>query len=209
MLCLAVGGMISGWMPGPGRETLRFLVNAVCFHGAVLLMVQLLLWEHRTGWREAFGLGSRGWVGVAGLGALAALVVLPVAWGLSWVAAEVMRMFFVEPAPQQAVMTLQTSKAAWEQCLMGLVAVAVAPWAEEVLFRGLFYPVLKQRVRPWVAVGATSVLFAVIHLNAMTFVPLLVFSLVLTWLYDSTENLLAPVTAHAVFNLVNLLMLLR
>ena len=37
-------------------------------------------------------------------------------------------------------------------------------------------------------------------MNAPTFVPLFVFALALTWLYERTDNLLAPITAHALFN---------
>jgi uncharacterized protein len=87
------------------------------------------------------------------------------------------------------------------------MAVAVAPAAEEVLFRGLLYPVLKRRIGMRWAVAVSSLLFAVIHLNLMTFVPLLLLAGLLVWLYEYTGNLLAPVAAHAVFNLANLLLL--
>jgi len=42
-----------------------------------------------------------------------------------------------------------------------------------------------------------------IHLNAPTFVPLFALALALTWLYERTDNLLAPITAHALFNAAN------
>ena len=48
-----------------------------------------------------------------------------------------------------------------------------------------------------------SLLFAAIHANLMTFIPLTFFALVLIALYEKTDNLLAPITAHCFFNSVN------
>jgi membrane protease YdiL (CAAX protease family) len=38
-------------------------------------------------------------------------------------------------------------------------------------------------------------------------VPLFVLALGLTWLYEFTDNLLAPVVAHALFNAANIVLL--
>ena len=45
-------------------------------------------------------------------------------------------------------------------------------------------------------------------LNGAIFLPLFVLALALTWLYEKTDNLLAPITAHALFNAVNFTLLL-
>jgi membrane protease YdiL (CAAX protease family) len=52
-----------------------------------------------------------------------------------------------------------------------------------------------------------SALFALIHFDAGTFVPLFIFALALTWLYETTDNLLAPIFAHSLFNAANLAVL--
>jgi hypothetical protein len=72
----------------------------------------------------------------------------------------------------------------------------------------MLFPFIKQLGWPKLAWFGTSFLFALIHLNVPTFVPLFVFALALTWLYERTDNLLAPITAHALFNATNLVMLL-
>jgi membrane protease YdiL (CAAX protease family) len=86
--------------------------------------------------------------------------------------------------------------------------VLLAPVAEEVLFRGILYPAIKQMGRPRLALWGTSLLFAAVHMNVVTFVPLAVLALVLTVLYERTNNLLAPITAHVLFNALNFGMLL-
>jgi hypothetical protein len=52
-----------------------------------------------------------------------------------------------------------------------------------------------------------SALFALIHFDAAIFIPLFVLAMGLTWLYETTGNLLAPIAAHAVFNAVNMALL--
>ncbi len=48
-----------------------------------------------------------------------------------------------------------------------------------------------------------SIFLAAMHLNLVIFLPLLVLALILTLLYEKTNNLLAPITAHALFNAMN------
>ena len=79
--------------------------------------------------------------------------------------------------------------------------------AEEFIFRGVLYPFVKQLGWPRLAWFGVSFLFALIHLDAATFVPLFVLALALTWLYEKTDNLLAPITAHGLFNAANLVLL--
>jgi membrane protease YdiL (CAAX protease family) len=83
----------------------------------------------------------------------------------------------------------------------------MAPVCEEAIFRGILYPFLKQRFQPAFGLWMSSLLFATIHANAMTFVPLTMFALVLVWLYERTETLLAPILIHALFNAANFTLL--
>jgi hypothetical protein len=91
---------------------------------------------------------------------------------------------------------------------LGAAAVLLAPPAEEILFRGVLYPAIKQAGFPRLALWVSTLLFAAVHGNVPTFVPLAVLALVLTALYEHTNNLLAPITAHAVFNAVGLVWML-
>ena len=57
------------------------------------------------------------------------------------------------------------------------------------------------------AVIGTALLFALFHVNLLTFASLTAGALVRSALYEFTDNLLAPIIAHAVFNASNLIML--
>ena len=118
-----------------------------------------------------------------------------------------------DQAEPQKLVTLIAEESAKQENIGTLIffvvmAVAVAPVAEEILFRGILYPAVKQLGHPRVAVIGTALLFALFHVNLLTFASLTAVALALIALYEFTDNLLAPITAHAVFNASNLIMLL-
>lgn len=69
---------------------------------------------------------------------------------------------------------------------------------------GLFYPLLRRLKPASLSVICVSLLFALIHGNTAILLPLFVLALILTWLYEMTDNLLAPIAVHALFNATNL-----
>ena len=83
----------------------------------------------------------------------------------------------------------------------------VAAVVEEMLFRGILYAASKQIGYPRIAAIGTAILFALFHVNLLTFASLTAVALGLIALYEFTDNLLAPIVAHAVFNASNLTML--
>lgn len=169
---------------------------------AVLVLFALFLREHRLTWNQAFGLANG--PGQALLyGFMAACIFLPLGWLLQWVSAQAMVRLHLEPHEQDVVQTLRASSAWFNQVSLGIVAIALAPMVEEGLFRGILYPGLKQTGFPRLALWVSALLFALMHFNVVTFVPLLLLAIVLTLLYEHTNNLLAPIVAHSLFNTVN------
>ena len=98
----------------------------------------------------------------------------------------------------------------WPHMLIyGIATIALAPVAEELLFRGILYPTLKQNGHPRLAWVVTSVVFALIHHNLMALLPLTFLAVILTLLYEFTGNLIAPITTHSLFNAVNFYLVLQ
>src|SRR6185437_12232625 len=108
---------------------------------------------------------------------------------------------------QRAVDLLVNADSWWMRGYLAFFAVVLAPVAEEFIFRGVLFPFVKQLGWPKLAWIGVSLVFAFIHLNAPTFVPLFVLALTLTWLYEKTDCLLASITVHCLFNASNLLIL--
>jgi membrane protease YdiL (CAAX protease family) len=188
--------------PGLGNLTWHTLAAALSFQGVAIVFTARLVREHGMRWAEAFGLHSR-WPTALLFGGLAAGLFLPVGWLLQMASAELMSRAHLKTEIQPAVQALQHTVTWLDRVIMGVVTIGIAPVAEELLFRGILYPAIRQAGFPGVALWGTSLLFAAIHVNLGIFVPLLLLALILARLYERTGNLLAPITAHALFNAFN------
>ena len=192
---------------GPG-QFLTLLVSTIGFHWMALLLIAAFLREHQTGWVAAFGFNApQLWRAVL-LGLAAAVVILPVAWMLgNWANQLILHFAEQAPARQTAVQAVEAAAGLDQQLYAMFSTLLLAPLVEEVLFRGILYPSVKQLGFPRVALWGTSLFFAFIHNSLMAFVPLTLLSLLLVWLYERTGNLLAPILTHCLFNTANYVLL--
>ena len=202
LLLLLVRGTVD---PQATPSTRRIIVSALCFQGITLALVWKFLREQQVGWVTGFGF-RRDVPKAIGLGAVVIGVFLPIGWGLMNVSVAVMKKFGIEPSLQLAMQALKNSGSTADFVALGIATIILAPIAEETLFRGVLYPAIKQYGFPRAALWGTSALFALIHFNVAIFLPLLLLALLLVWLYEKTDNLLAPIAAHATFNAVNFAM---
>ena len=211
LICAYSGLFVGAWVQRLAGEDAaepsiwRMVVATLCFQGVGLCLIARFLREQQSTWTEGFGFLNHPRQAVL-LGLLAALIFLPLGWVLQHASALVMTHlphFKLEPKEQLPIHALRVSMSWGGRLTFGAAAVLLAPVTEEVLFRGILYPAIKQFGYPRLALWSTSLLFAAVHTNVVTFVPLVVLALVLTALYERTDNLLAPVAAHVLFNALN------
>jgi len=183
------------------------LLGTLSFQGATWVLIYFFLRYHHVRWREVFGLREPRLPRALLAALMTVLVILPVAWLLQQASGIVLERVGWSPEEQTAVMLLAGTKSWWTRVYVGAFAVVLAPVAEEFIFRGVLYPFVKQLGYPRLAWLGVNFLFALIHMDAATLVPLFVLALALTWLYERTDNLLAPITAHSLFNVANLVVL--
>jgi membrane protease YdiL (CAAX protease family) len=88
------------------------------------------------------------------------------------------------------------------------VAVIVAPVTEEILFRGLLYPVLRDQFGIKIAVLISAALFGAAHLHFPTFLPLTFLGIVFAFAYEYSGSLLLTMMMHSLFNLFSVMNLL-
>jgi membrane protease YdiL (CAAX protease family) len=135
------------------------------------------------------------------------IIILPTAWLLQWASVTTLTKLGWPPDHQLAVQLFENADSWWMRAYLGVFAACLAPVGEEFIFRGVLYPFVKQLGWPRLALFSVSFLFALIHFDVATFLPLFMLALALTWLYEKTDNLLAPILVHALFNGSNLIML--
>jgi membrane protease YdiL (CAAX protease family) len=212
--CFYPGLILLVWaqkLAGPMPTTYgvgQMFIGLASLQGAVGVLTWRMLRQQNLSWSDAFGL-SQNWPRALLFGILVAGIFLPIGDIIQKLCGHLMSLpqSPFKPVEQQAVQTLRTASSVGARLIAGLFTIGLAPVGEELLFRGILYPTIKQAGFPKIALWATSLAFAAIHSNIEIFLPLFVLSLLLTFLYEKTNNLLAPITAHAVFNAVQLVYL--
>ncbi len=179
--------------------------GTLSFHGVVLALLPWLLREHGAGAGLAFGFSTPRMWRAAGFGLLIGVITLPLIVGLGELSAMIFQLLGMKTELQAPVQMLQKQPGWPLGATIFFAAVIMAPIAEEIVFRGILYPSVKQLGFPRTALWTTSLLFAVIHSNRMTVLPFTVLALLLTYVYERTNNLLSSIVMHSCFNLVNFL----
>jgi membrane protease YdiL (CAAX protease family) len=198
--------LLGGWSRSD-LEMVHFALVAASFQGATFVLATLLCRSQYVTWNAAFGISNQP-LRALSIASVVAVGTLIGAMILGAVASAVMLQLGMKPEAQQAVQMLQATESIWRRAIYGVVAILVAPAAEEILFRGLVYPTIKQMGFPRLALWGTSLIFAATHVNAMALVPLTFVALMFTLLYEKTNNLLAPILAPSMFNAVNFAILI-
>jgi len=109
---------------------------------------------------------------------------------------------------KQSIVELFNASQTISQRIMIIVfAVAIAPVAEEFLFRFFLYGVLKRYFGRLLGLTANALLFAAVHTHLPSFVPLFVLGSCFTIAYEWSGSILVSMTMHALFNSVSLALL--
>jgi len=191
-----------------GEEGLgMILVGTLCLHGTALVLIHFFLRYHQVSWSDALGWGKGHFRQLIGPMILTVAFILPVAGFLQMVSYALLTQLGHPPKEQEAVALFSKSGSNLSTAYLIFFAVMLAPVAEELVFRGILYPFIKQLGFPKLALVGVSLAFASIHGSLVILVPLFVFALAQTWLYEKTDCLFAPMITHATFNLSNLLIM--
>ena len=109
---------------------------------------------------------------------------------------------------KQAIIDLFNASNTLEQRMLIIVlAVTIAPVAEEFLFRFFLYGVLKRYLGPFLGLVLNALLFATVHMHLPSFIALFVLGSCFTIAYEWSGSILVSMTMHSLFNAVMLTML--
>ena len=140
------------------------------------------------------------------LQALAAyLAVFPVCYGLQkfvqWVLQSVGHADWIQEHPMLVQLRLMTPF--WQGVIV-ISTVVLAPLVEEIFFRGLVQSMIKHQTRrPWLAIMATSAIFAVLH-PVRDMLAIFAFSVLLGYLYERSGKLYVSIATHVLFNAMSI-----
>jgi hypothetical protein len=130
------------------------------------------------------------------------------AYPLISVADAITRRFAGSGSSKQSIVELFNGSHTMDQRVMIIVlAVAIAPIAEEFVFRFFLYGVLRRYVGRLGGLIFTALLFAAVHAHLPSFAPLFVLAVCFTLAYEWSGSILVSMTMHSVFNALSLFFL--
>lgn len=150
------------------------------------------------------GLSKFGFARAISMGALLLLAAYP----LILTGDGITRRFLGGDSSKQGIVELFDGSNTIEQRVLIIVlAVAIAPIAEEFMFRFFLYGVLKRYIGRAGSLIFTALLFAAVHAHLPSFAPLFVLGVCFTLAYEWSGSILVSMTMHSLFNSLSLIFL--
>lgn len=167
-------------------SSLAAIIQYAIFLGVVLLIArglpigETLALRRPASWPRSLGLAAAGLLAI-------------------WLAAGILAPFLNATEEQGLLPDKWDSSRASAFAAFFVAVAVVAPFAEELVFRGLGFALLAPYGK-WVAILVTGVLFGTYHGLLEALPVLIVFGVVISWLRDRTDSLYPGVALHATFN---------
>jgi membrane protease YdiL (CAAX protease family) len=125
-------------------------------------------------------------------GMLLLLIIVSLSYPLQWWQPELEPQVFEE---------MLHSAGSWPQLLLLLVIGSIlAPFSEELLYRGVLYPLLRYPLGTGWGMAAAGLVFGVAHWDAYRTIPLAVGGAILCYIYEKTGSIFVTTLAHGVWN---------
>jgi len=201
LACFFLLTLSGGAARNPSRIGNRELIASAAFTLGLLLAVAGFLRLRRFDLDSLGGFSKIGFFRTA----ITAGVFILAAYPLILLADIATQRLLPDGPPQQPIVEMFNQSSTLEQRILIIVlAVSLAPLAEEFIFRFFIYGVMKRYLGKVVAVVASALLFAAVHGHLPSFAPLFVLGTCFAVAYEWSGSILVPMTMHALFNAVTL-----
>lgn len=189
--------------PLDARNQMRLLNLIAHFCTFTLSSVLIAVFLFRRAWRQELSLRSLPPVSWLSVGLLA-LAAFPLAQAVYWLNQRLPlpeSLLRQESQTNEMIAGIMVMNNGWELVFNLLLAALAPAVGEELLFRGIIQNQLEKRTgRTALAVWITAACFSAIHFQFAGFLPRLLLGGLLGYTLIWTRSLWAPITAHFVFN---------
>lgn len=191
----------------PSEEATPFLllIETVLLQGVALITIEYLRRRNRQTVSASFLCKQQSTLRSLLHGVLFYTAIIPPVLISALLSNYILQTFNIPVESQDILKGFANSDApTWLRGYLVIMAVAIAPFIEEMVFRGIALPIAAKHASPILAVIAVSMLFAIIHGHLPALVPLFVVAVGFSSAYIYSGSILVPMTMHALFNGINL-----
>lgn len=204
LMSLLILNLIKGSPASAAELSTKDLISNLILTAVVVLILVAFLVFRGINIDNAAGLSKLGILRATALGAILLLMAYPLVGMADWI----MQHFLGHGSSRQNIVELFSGSRTMQQRIMIIVlAVAVAPAAEELVFRFFLYGVLRRYFGVAIGLLVNGLLFAAVHQHLPSFAPLFVLGCCFTLAYEWSGSILVSMTMHSLFNALNLVLL--
>lgn len=110
-------------------------------------------------------------------------------------------------APQTYAEMLSAARGTGKLIVVMIMGIVMAPLSEELLYRGMLYPVVRKALGPLGGAVMAGLLFGAAHWDLWRTIPLAAGGIILCLIYEKTRSVYVTTVAHGVWNGVMTLIL--
>ncbi|MFZ4397314.1 MAG: CPBP family intramembrane glutamic endopeptidase [Kiritimatiellia bacterium] len=192
---------------GPEQTDMRQLVPYMVYYALLLLGVGMAAQRTSLGIAAVMGISRDSCWPAIRTGVILGLAMLPPVLLTAGLADSICQWLGTPPSRQAVFDVLNAPDLnVMVQGSLFFMAVVAAPLVEETVFRGILLPLILRTRGLLVALLLVNVLFALLHLHAPSFLPLLAVGVCLSLGMLATGSVLTPIVMHAIFNAEMLLL---
>jgi len=177
--------------------------ESLILHWVGLALIATVVIKKRWRWESAFGLSAHKIFRDIATGIVFYLAMLPSVWIAATLYRVVLHAVGYEPDLQSVIWLITGDASPMMRLYLLALAVLLAPVFEELFFRGIGLPLLIRKLGFAGAIFLLAGLFALIHFNVGSFVPLFAVAIAFSLAYIHSGSILVPIVMHAMFNGIN------
>ena len=196
--------VLAGASQNPLRLSSRDLAANFLFTLAVVFFVATFLKLRRLDLNSLGGFSVMSFRRALSMGIVLLFAAYPLITLADWIA---QRTYGTGSSKQGIVDLFNESQTLEQRVLIIILAVAIAPIAEEFIFRFFLYGVFKRYFGTALGVVFNAFLFAAVHTHLPSFAPLFVLATCFTLAYEWSGSILVSMTMHSLFNSLTLVVL--
>jgi membrane protease YdiL (CAAX protease family) len=173
------------------------LETKILFAGICTFLIEsMILYYYFGNYRRYFSRILHGSASLFLRGFYFYLLAIPALIIIGSLSLKILKVLNIPSHPQQIFFLYLQTENLYITFILFFLSVFFAPFAEEVIFRGIFYKALKEKFSSKTSIILNAFIFALFHGEVVSFLGLFFLGILLAYLFEKYRNLWVPIGLH-------------